>query len=60
MIVPMNVENRNCFIKDSSAYVSNINRVLRNIKSEIVANFVRLDSKGIIITTHKISSTLDL
>ena len=60
MIVPMNVENRNCFIKDSSAYVSNINRVLRNIKSEIVANFVHLDSRGIIITTHKISSTLDL
>jgi len=60
VIVLMNVENRNCFIKDSSTHVSNINRALRNIKLEIVDNFVHLDSRGIIITTNKVSSTLDL
>ena len=60
VIIPINTKNRNCFIKDSSAYVSNINRALKNIKSEIVTDFVCLDSMDIIITTNKISSTLDL
>jgi len=56
----MNVENRNCFIKNSSIHVSNINKALRNIKSEIVTDFVCLNSRGIIITTNKISSILNL
>jgi len=46
-------------MKDLSAHVSNINRALKNIKSEIVANFIHLDSRGIIITTNKMLSTLD-
>ena len=60
VIVSMNAENRNCFMKDSSAHVSNINRALKNIKSEIITDFVRLDNRSIIITTNKVSSTLDL
>ena len=60
VIIPMNTENRNCVIKDSSAHISNINRALKNIKSEIVADFICLDSRSIIITTNKISSILDL
>ena len=55
----MNIKNRNCFIKDLSAHVSNINRALKNIKSEIVADFIHLDSRGIIITTNKMLSILD-
>ena len=47
-------------MKDSSAHVSNINRALRNIKSEIITDFVCLDNRSIIITTNKVSSTLDL
>ena len=47
-------------MKKSSAHIYNINRVLKNIKSEIVADFIRLDNKGIIITTNKVASMLDL
>ena len=47
-------------MKDSSAHISNINRPLKNIKSDIIADFICLDSKGIIITTNKVLSTLDL
>ena len=60
VIIPMNTENRSCFIKESSAHVYNINRVLKNIKLEIVANFIHLDNKDIIITTNKVTSMLDL
>ena len=59
VIIPMNSENRICFIKDLSADISNINRALKNIKSEIVADFICLDNRGIIIITNKILSMLD-
>ena len=60
VIIPMNTENRNCFMKDSSAHISNINKVLKNIKSEIVTDFICVDGKGIIITTNKVANTSDL
>ena len=60
VIVPMNLNNRNQFIKDLSAHVTNINRALKNIKSEIVADFIYLDNRSIIITTNKVSNTLNL
>ena len=39
------------FIKNSSSYVANINRTLKTIKSNTIADFIHVDSKGIIITT---------
>ena len=56
----MNTKNRNCFMKELSAHVYNINRALKNIKSEIIADFIHLDNKGIIITTNKMTSMLNL
>ena len=60
VIISMNTKNRICFMKDSNAYVSNINRALKNIKSEIVADFIYLNNRGIIITTNKVLSMLNL
>ena len=48
------------FIKNSSLYVANINCTLKTIKSNIIANFIRINSKGIIITTNNVSSESDL
>ena len=48
------------FMKDMSTYITNINRVLNNIKSDIAANFIQLDNKGVIITTNKVADILDL
>ena len=56
----MNVKNKSSFIKESSAHVANINRVLKNVKLEIIANFICSNNRSIIITTNKIVSTLDL
>jgi len=60
VIVPMNIKNRSNFMKESSAHIANINRVLKNIKSEVMADFICSDNRDVIITTNKIASTLDL
>ena len=60
IIIPMSTKNRNKFIESLSSYISNLNRVLKNIKSNIIANFVRSDQSSIIIVTNKITASLDL
>ena len=40
VIVPMNSDNIKKFMKKSSSHVSNLNRVLKNIKSEVIVDFV--------------------
>ena len=47
-------------MKESSAHVANINRALKNIKSEVMADFICSDNRDVIITTNKIASILDL
>ena len=59
IIIPMNNKNKLQFMKDSSSYIANINRVLKSIKSEIVADFARVENSGIIITTNKVAVPLD-
>jgi len=59
-IVPMNNNNKSKFIVSSSIHITNINNILRNIKSDIMVDFVRTDQYGIIITMNKIASTSDL
>jgi len=40
VIVPISNNNKVKFIKNSSAHIVNINRMLKNIKSEVIADFV--------------------
>jgi len=60
VIIPMNSDNIMRFMKKSNLYVSNLNRALRNIKSNILVNFIHLDLLDITIITYKIASTYDL
>ena len=60
IIVPMNINNRTQFMKESSAHIANINRALKNIKSEVVADFGQLENSGIVIITNKVAVSLDL
>jgi len=48
------------FIKDSSSHVVNINRALKAIKSSMIADFIRVEDKGIVIMTNIVSSGSDL
>jgi len=60
VIISINLDNTNKFMKDSSAHVTNINRALKNIKSNIMADFICIKNRGVIIITNKIAGALDL
>jgi len=60
VIVPMNKENKKNFIEESNTYVTNINRALKNIKSEVMVNFVWVETNSIIIVTNKVALFLNL
>lgn len=41
----------------SNKYVANINRLLKNIKSDIIADFIQVDNRELVIITNKIAAT---
>ena len=48
------------FMKNSSLHVANINRELCNAKTEVLVDYIRSDSTGIIITINKVGQQSDL
>lgn len=48
------------FIKKSLLHVSNINRALKNAKSEVLVNFIRSEQSGITVVTNKVMFSSDL
>ena len=60
IIVLMGNNNKAKFIASSSVHITNINSTLRNIKSNIIADFVRSNQHNIIIMMNKIIFTTDL
>ena len=59
VIVPISIENTKYFISESSFYVININRALKGIKSNVIANFIHTNTKEIIIFINNIANLLD-
>ena len=60
VIISMNNNNKAKFIESSSSYITNLNRALRNIKSDIMVDFVHIDQASITIITNKVVLSLDL
>ena len=56
----MNGNNKTKFINDSSNHVTNLNRVLKNIKSDIIVNFIYQEQSEVTIVTNKVVSPSDL
>ena len=48
------------FIKNSSLHIANINRELCNAKTEVLVDYIRSDSTGIIIITNKVGQQSNL
>ena len=48
------------FMKNSSIHIANINRSLRNAKSEVLMDFIWSDPLRIMVVTNKISLQSDL
>jgi len=60
IIVPMNNNNIVKFMTNSSNHITNINRLLKNIKLEYKVDYIWSEKFSIIIVTDKIASLLDL
>ena len=60
VIIPINTTNANNFMNNSSIYVININRVLKNIKLEVMADFIYMEKSGLVIITNRVVSDLNL
>ena len=60
VIIFMSTDNANKFVKDSSIYITNINKALKNIKSDVMANLIHAENKDVVISTNKVASPLDL
>jgi len=43
IIIPMSNDNKSKFIASLNAHITNLNSVLRNIKSGVMADFVQAD-----------------
>lgn len=43
-----------------SNHITNINRTLKNIKSNIMMDYIQLEAIGIVIVTNSVASALDL
>jgi len=60
IIVPMSKKVASKYIKDASSHISSINWALKSIKSSIIADFICIDDKDIIISTNNVVSPFDL
>ena len=56
----MSLYNANRIIDKSNIHIVNINRLLKNVKSNVLADFIYVNDKEMIITTNKVVITLDL
>jgi len=60
VIILMGNDNISNFMRNFLVHVSNINRSLRNTKSEVLMDFIHSDFLGIMIVTNKVSLQSDL
>ena len=60
VIILISSDNNMKFMKNSSIYIANMNRSLRNAKSEVLVDFIHSEPIDIMVVTNKVSLQLDL
>lgn len=60
IVILIKIENIANFIVKSSLYIFNINRILKDIKSDVIADFIHIDQQGLIVTTNKVVNNFNL
>jgi len=60
IIVPMGKENTNKFMASSSSHIANINRAFKNIKLDIMADYVWQEPISVTIVTNKVALPYNL
>jgi len=54
------MNNAEAIILQANEHISNINRLLKGVKSDVLADFVYSNNKEVVITTNKIVVTSNL
>ena len=60
VIIPMAKHITELIVNSAHNHITNINKCLRNSKSDIVTDFIQSTNNGIIITTSKLANDLNL
>ena len=60
VIISISNGNKKNFMNESGIHVLNMNRVLKNIKSDVMVDFIHSDVARIIVVTNKVTTLLDL
>ena len=60
IIIPIAKLNAELIINLANIHISNVNKCLNKIKSDIIADFIYLTNNGIIITMNKLVNASDL
>jgi len=56
----MSSDNVSSFMKNSSLHVANINRSLRNAKTDVLVDYIRSDNTGISVVVNKVAQQSDM
>ena len=60
VIIPMAKSNTKLIVNSAYTHISNVNKCLKNSKSDIVADFIWITNNGIIIIMNKPANVLNL
>ena len=60
VIIPMAKHIAKLIVNSAHTHITNVNKYLKNFKSDIVANFICITNNGIVITTNKLANNLNL
>ena len=60
IIIPTGLNNTEKIMAKVNTYVSNINRLLKGVKSEILVDFIQSDNKRLLTTTNKVATTSNI
>jgi len=60
VIIPMAKHTAELIVNSAHIHIANINKCLKNSKSDIVTDFIRSTNNRIIITTNKLANDLNL
>ena len=54
------MNNAEAIILQANEHISNINRLLKGVKSDVLANFIYSNNKEVVVTTNKTVVTSNL
>jgi len=60
VIIPIVKHTAELIVNSAHIHIVNVNKCLKNSKSDIVADFIRSTNNGIVITTNKLANDLNL